>query len=123
MENSNQVFNALLDRIQEVLNQFNCKSEVKVSGQDALLYGKFTQHLEKYTVVVHVKEADYTPVTAACGKVERHESANIQVMPSLTFSQHKSLQSNCSEKEQLHLRENFLTEAAEIGKAFLRKAD
>jgi hypothetical protein len=44
-------------------------------------------------------------------------------MPSHTFSQHKSLQSNCSEKEQVQLRENFLNEAAEIGKAFLRKVD
>jgi hypothetical protein len=53
----------------------------------------------------------------------KNESANSQVMPSLTFSQHKSLQSNCSEKDQLQLRENFLNEAAEIGKAFLRKVD
>jgi hypothetical protein len=74
MEKSNQLFSELLQKIQALLEEYKCKSESRVNDQDAILYGKFSQYMEKYTIVVHVKEEQYKPVTAGARPVEKPKS-------------------------------------------------
>lgn len=122
MENSNNIFNDILNRLQESLKEFNCKSEIKVSDKEALLYGKFKQYMEKYTIVIHIKEEDYTPVTAGSGKIKaREEETRKLAIPNLNSQVFTSQRSNCSQEEQMALKNKFIEEANEIGREFLRK--
>lgn len=122
MENSNNIFNDLLNRLQESLREFNCKSETKISDKEALLYGKFKQYMEKYTIVIHIKEEGYTPVTVGSGRIKTREEEHQRItMPNLNTQFFTSQRSNCSQEQQLELRNKFMEEANEIGREFLRK--
>lgn len=122
MEKSNQLFNELLQKIQVLLEEYKCKSETKVNEQDAILYGKFSQSMEKFTIVVHVKEEKYTPVTAFSGPVDKAEEPSVvRWMPSLDLQVHNAIKSNCNEQEQVKLKEQFMADANVIGRDFLDK--
>jgi len=84
MENSNQLFNELFQKIQVLLEAYKCTSETKVNEQDAILYGKFSQSMEKFTIVVQVKEEKFTPVTAFSGPAHKAEEPSVvRWMPNL----------------------------------------
>lgn len=122
MGNSNRIFEDMLRKLQETLNEFNCKSETRVSDQDAILFGKFSYDDERYRVVIHLKEEDYTPVTISSRKVEvKKDDLRITFMPSLELEQSKSSDAKCSEREQLEIKAKFEKEAIDIGREFLRK--
>ncbi|MBZ5859612.1 hypothetical protein [Flavihumibacter profundi] len=122
MEKSNQLFSELLQKIQALLEEYKCKSESRVNDQDAILYGKFSQYMEKYTIVVHVKEEQYKPVTAGARPVEKAEEPSVlRWMPSLDLQVLNASKSNCSEQEQLKIKEQFMADANGIGREFLDK--
>ena len=123
MESSNRIFDEMLRKLQECLNEFNCKSEIRVSEQDAILFGKFRDDDEKYRIVIHLKEENYVPVTMSANKVEiKREDSERVIMPSLNLEYSRADSSNCSEKEQFDIKAKFEKEANEIGREFLRKA-
>ena len=122
MENSNKIFNDILSKLQETLGEFKCKSEVQVSEKEAILYGKFSHYMEKYSIVIHVKEQDYTPVRLGAGGMDAKEIDTQKIiMPSLDVQSFKAQQSNRSPEEQYAIRDKFAAEADEIGKEFMRK--
>ena len=122
MENSNKVFNEILSKLQEALNEFKCKSEIKSSENEALLYGKFSHYMERYSIVIHIKEQDYTPSTIGGGRIEAKEIDTRKItMPSLSAQSFKAQQSNCSQEEQQALKNKFISKADEIAKEFMRK--
>lgn len=122
MEKSNQLFNELLQKIEALLAAYNCKTESRVNEQDALLYGKFSQFMEKYTVVVHLKEERYVPVTVGAGPVQKaEEPASARWMPSLENAVFHAPVGHCNEQEQLKIKEQFMEDANHIGKEFLDK--
>jgi hypothetical protein len=122
MENSNQLFQELLKKIEALLNEYNCKSETRVNENDALLYGKFSQFMEKYTIVVHVKEENYKPITTFGRPVEKaEEPATMRWMPSLDQQINRAPASNCNEQEQVKIKEQFIADANKIGREYLDK--
>jgi hypothetical protein len=122
MENHKRIFEELLRKLENCLEEFNCKSEIRVSEQDAILFGKFSNDDERYRIVIHVKEESYTPVTIGARKIEvKKEEHKIAIMPSLTLEQYKATDANCSENDQLAIKAKFEKEASEIGREFLRK--
>src|SRR5689334_17328435 len=124
MSNSNSVFSELLAKIQEVLNQFNCKSETRMSDHEALLYGKFSANMEKYTVVIHLREENYKPLTSHAGPVQISEAEHkVHFMPSLELSATKSHSANCSEAEQIRIRDQFMKDAEAIGREFMQRVN
>jgi len=123
MENSEKKFQAILHKLQECLNEFKCKSEIKISEKEAILYGKFSvDSREKHTIVIHVKEEGYVPLTDRARKVEtKFDGVKKSIMPSLEFQSHKSPNSNCNQDEQITLKKAFIADADEIGKEYLKK--
>lgn len=122
MENHNRIFDEILRKVEECLKEFNCKSEIRVSEQDAILFGKFSNDDERYRIVIHLKEENYTPVTLSASKVEiKKEDIKMAIMPSLNLEHFKATEAHCSEHDQLALKAKFEKEASEIGKEFLRK--
>jgi virulence-associated protein VagC len=122
MDSTNRIFDEMLRKLQECLKEFNCKSEIRVSEQDAILFGKFHDDDERYRIVIHLKEENYVPVTMSANKVEiKREDTKRVIMPSLNLEYFKADTSNCSEKEQFNIKAKFEKEADEIGREFLRK--
>jgi hypothetical protein len=122
MENSNKIFNDMLSKLQECLNEFKCKSEIRLSDQEAILYGKFAHSMERYTVVIHIKEENYIPVAIGAGKIKAKEDDTKKIIfPNLNLQFFKADKSNCSQEEQIALKNNFIENANEIGREFLRK--
>ncbi|HEX5553854.1 MAG TPA: hypothetical protein VFX43_11460 [Chitinophagaceae bacterium] len=122
MENSSNLFDDILKKLQESLREFNCKSEIKVSDKEAMLYGKFKQYMEKYNIVIHITQEGYTPVTAGSGKIKAKVEEYQRIsMPNLNTQSFTAQRANCSQEQQLELKNKFMREAVEIGNEFLRK--
>jgi hypothetical protein len=122
MENSIQLFNEILGKLQETLNEYKCKSEIKLSDKEAILYGKLASYMEKFTVVIHIKEQHYIPVAKSSGKIDfKHEDTQKFIMPTLEPRILKSQKSNCSQEEQTAIKNKFIAEANVIGRDFLNR--
>ncbi len=122
MKDSKQIFDEMLRKLQDTLGEFNCKSETRVSEQDAILFGKFSDDDERYRIVIHLKEENYAPVTINARRIEvKKDDLKIAVMPSLEREYFKASEARCAEKEQLEIKAKFEKEAIEIGREFLRK--
>lgn len=123
MENSEKKIQDLLHKFQEDLNGLNCKSEIRFSDKEAILYGKFSLDREKHTIVVHIKEEGYVPLTSGAKKIEtKFDEVKKSIMPSLEFQYHKSPIANCNQDEQITLKNTFIDDANKIGKEYLKGA-
>jgi hypothetical protein len=122
MENSKRNYQDILQKLQESLNEFKCKSEIKISDKEAILYGKFSLESEKHTIVIHLKEEGYVPLTGSAKKVEtKFESVKKSVMPSLEYQYNKSPISYSNQDEQIVIKNTFIDDANEIGREYLKK--
>ena len=121
MEKTNQIFEEILQKIQELLSGYHCKSEINNGEQDALLYGKFSTVTDRCSIVVHVMNEHYQPVTQGAGPVIRKLETVELRMPSLDLQTQIAAKANCSQADQLQIQKNFLQEAEKIGKEFIKK--
>jgi hypothetical protein len=122
MENSSKVYREVLAKIQQCLNEYKCKSEIKISEKEASLYGKFIREKEKHTIVVHLKEEGYILKSSGSGKVEAKDfEKEKHIMPSLDMPFFRAQNSKLSFEDQVAIKNKFLEEAGEIGKVFLKK--
>jgi len=122
MENSSDFFKDLLSNLQGCLKEFNCASEIKTSEQEAILYGKISHAAERYTIVVHLKEENYTPATSGMGKLRFPDDAAQKIrMPNLDVQTSQAAKSHCSEEEQVEIKNKFMDDANDMGREFLNK--
>ncbi|MBF9254996.1 hypothetical protein I2I11_16955 [Pontibacter sp. 172403-2] len=122
MENSSHFFKDLLNNLQGCLKEFNCASDIKISEQDAILYGKISHDGERYTIVVHLKEENYIPRTSGVGKsIMPEDTAQKIRMPNLDVQTSQAGKSHCSEDEQVEIKNKFIEDANDIGREFLKK--
>lgn len=122
MASSNDLFEEMLNKIQNLLDEYKCKSEIKISEKNAILYGKFSYNMDRFNIVVHVNDESFVPKTLDAGlienKIETRENISI---PSLEFKFFKAVKSNCSVSEQTAIKEKFIAEAEKIGKEYINK--
>lgn len=114
MENNalTDILKQLQDKLSDMLN---CKSEIRSTENDALLYGKFPIDNSKYTVVIHLAPENFVPVTAAQGKIDVREDTKA-TMPSLKFQVMSASKGNCSAEENDSIRTKFINEVSAIYK-------
>src|ERR1017187_8299853 len=110
MEKENKILTEILKLLQNQLEQIqNCKSEIRYTENDALLYGKFPIESKKFTVVIHIAPENYVPVTNANAKIESGEDyIQKAVMPSLKLQVSSADKGNCLASENESIRCRFL---------------
>lgn len=121
MENSNSLLSDILKKLQEALDEYNCKSETHVTDKEALLSGKFSYYKDRYTIMIHIKDQAYNPLPDGAGKHLKEDAEILKFIPSLEHQFQNAQKSNCSQEEQTALRTKFMTLAEEAGREFLAK--
>lgn len=118
MEKENKILTDILFQLQGKLSDMlNCKSEMRSTENDALLYGKFPIDDKRYTVVIHVAPENYVPLTAAGAKILSGEDyVQKGMMPSLKMPMMAGNKGNCSSVENESIKNKFLTEVNEVYK-------
>jgi hypothetical protein len=118
MEKENKILTDILFQLQGKLSDMlNCKSEMRSTENDALLYGKFPIDDKRYTVVIHVAPENYVPLTSAGAKVLSGEDyVQKGMMPSLKMPMLSATKGICSPVENEAIKNKFITEVNEVYK-------
>lgn len=118
MEKENKILKDILNQLQDqISNMLNCKSEIKSSENDAILFGKFPLDNKRYTIVIHVAPENYIAVSSANGRVSTgRDYIQKGIMPSLKLPMLSAERGTCSPEENEAIKNKFINEVNEAYK-------